>query len=342
VQARLFHAVKTTLQFLRLHPAPAIAAAASAETPAVAAPAAWTALPSAAELRFAARRARRFAPTAMLANYCWLTPCFGRAAPANTCVLAHDVISDRLARLHPELGEGADGLSPASPHGESLLLGKARVVLAISADDAAFFHDRLGQRHVLVIPKAASPAAVAREAPVPQRCLFVGGANEPNHAGLAWFCTNIWPLVRAMHAEATLHVCGSVCEAVDPAPAGVTLRGRVPDLAPEYHAAEVVVVPLLAGTGVKIKLVEAASYGKACVTTNVGLQGLGFLRPAVACAEGAIEFAARLNGLLASAPLRVTLENQARNAVMTHLSPDACYGPFLETLAENFDHRASH
>jgi len=341
LQAQLFHAIKTVLRFGR--PARPKFAAPPTTPPPAPGPASWAALPSPAELRFVAKRSARFSPTDVLANYCWLTPCLEHVRHFTTCVLAHDVISERLARFHPELCAHPEAVVPATAAGERLLLAKAGLVVAISAEDALFFRERLGHPNVLVVPKAAFPASTPGPtlAPAAQRCLFVGGANEPNRLGLAWFLSAVWPLVRTAQPLATVHIVGPICDTVTDAPPGVILRGRLPDVGPEYHAAEVVIVPLLAGTGVKIKLVEAASYGKACVTTSVGLQGLAFLRPAVACADDAMTFALLLNEVLSDAKMRTALATAAREAIAAHLSPEACYGPLLQCLAGRYERLAN-
>jgi glycosyltransferase involved in cell wall biosynthesis len=54
----------------------------------------------------------------------------------------------------------------------------------------------------------------------------------------------------------------------------IQLVGYVPDLAFWYRSAHVVVVPLRAGTGTRIKIVEAMSYARAVVTTSIGMEGL--------------------------------------------------------------------
>jgi len=76
---------------------------------------------------------------------------------------------------------------------------------------------------VVVTPKAVTPCAGPRR-PVPGRCLFVGGLNEPNRAGLAWLLAEIWLSCAGRHPDATLHVFGPIAATVASAPAGVTLR----------------------------------------------------------------------------------------------------------------------
>jgi glycosyltransferase involved in cell wall biosynthesis len=116
-------------------------------------------------------------------------------------------------------------------------------------------------------------------------------------------------------------------------PPGVVIRGRVPDLTAEYAAAAVVIVPLLQGSGVKIKLVEAASFGKAIVTTPIGLQGLDFLRAGVRETTTAPAFAAAVLDLLASETTRLELSRVTLTAAKQHLSPESCYRPTLESLS---------
>jgi glycosyltransferase involved in cell wall biosynthesis len=55
----------------------------------------------------------------------------------------------------------------------------------------------------------------------------------------------------------------------------VDLLGEIADITAAYAQAQVVLNPLRFGTGLKIKSVEALSYGRPLVTTSVGAEGLG-------------------------------------------------------------------
>ncbi len=150
--------------------------------------------------------------------------------------------------------------------------------------------------------------------------------NGFNREGLAWFLEHAWPLIRQTRPATTLHICGAIGATVpQPPPPGVVVRGRVPDLTSEYAAAAVVIVPLLQGSGVKIKLVEAASFGKAIVTTPIGLQGLDFLRAGVRETATAPAFATAVLELLASETTRLHLSRTTLDAARLHLSPAHCY-----------------
>lgn len=292
----------------------------------------WSALPTGLETRFFRKRLRQFRPDVVLANYCWMTPLFSFAPQAQKLVLAHDVASQRLGLLSTTLETETTDLSPATRTGEAKLLDQADHVLAISEDDATEFRAMLSPDKILVVPKAAATRTLSGP-PISGRCLFVGGANEPNREGILWFLENVWPTVVATRPESQLHICGAICSSLPTnLPAGVKALGRVPDLTSQYREAEVVVVPLLRGTGVKIKLVEACSFAKACVTTPVGLQGLSFLRDAVLESQDASEFTRAVLRLLADSQLRSLLQTRTAEAVRTHLSTDTCYASAWEAV----------
>lgn len=146
--------------------------------------------------------------------------------------------------------------------------------------------------------------------------LFVGNFGyQPNLDGLRWLVGEIWPAVLARCPGARLHVVGNdpdgVAGRVAAGPA-VRVHGRVPDLAPYYRSARVVVVPLRIGGGVKMKTLEALAHGRAIVSTSVGVQGLGAGgRPAIRVADAPREFAAQVAALLADPGARRALRRDA-------------------------------
>jgi glycosyltransferase involved in cell wall biosynthesis len=292
----------------------------------------WIRPPSPAEMRFFRERINAFKPDAVIANYCWLTPALTFAGHVRTAVLTHDVISARFAQINPAAAAETGPLSAANADGERDLLARAHTVFAITEEDAAVFQNWLPHLDTVLTPKSVRPASAPSQPIVSGRCLFIGGMNEPNRDGLAWFLANVWPQIRVRHSHATLEVCGDIASTVTAAPEGVILRGHVDSLATAYAQAQVVVVPLLQGSGMKIKLVEAASHGKACVTTPVGLQGLAPLRDHLVLARDADAFANGVNHLLANPSGAVQLGQSLQKKATSLLSPDQCFGPALAAL----------
>jgi glycosyltransferase involved in cell wall biosynthesis len=131
-----------------------------------------------------------------------------------------------------------------------------------------------------------------------------------------------------------LTIAGSVCGRLGAVPEGVRPLGLVPDLAPLYAAAGVVVSPLHTGSGLKIKLVEAMGHGKAIVATPVTMQGVESLGgTAVLVEEDPARFADAVLSLLADPARRATLAEAALAAACARFSASACYAEAVAFLA---------
>jgi hypothetical protein len=92
-----------------------------------------------------------------------------------------------------------------------------------------------------------------------------------------------------------------------------------------------VVAPILQGSGIKIKILEAAGFGRPCVTTSVGLEGLEALQPALRVANTPETFAAETVRLL-KIPVATEAGRQILALAQTHLSVNACYDPVADLL----------
>lgn len=103
--------------------------------------------------------------------------------------------------------------------------------------------------------------------PRPRVALFGGWAWDPNRRGLAWFCDEVWPLVRELVADAEALVAGSGIAADRVLPVGVQSVGRVADLAAFTATASVVAVPVVGGVGAAMKFAESLASGAAVVAT---------------------------------------------------------------------------
>jgi succinoglycan biosynthesis protein ExoO len=209
---------------------------------------------------------------------------------------------------------------------------RADVNLAIQGDEAAFARSVNPRAPALVAPHACEivegPLAGARE-PV---CLFVGAAQTAaNLDGLGWFLGRVWPLVRAARPDARLRVCGTAARA---ARAGDSVEpvGFVPDLAAEYAAAALAIVPLTYGSGLKIKLVEALASGAPVVATPVGAQGATDAPPeALTVADTPEGFAAGVVARLGAASA-VGPREAARAYAERRFSPRALQRTLAEAL----------
>jgi len=230
--------------------------------------------PAAAD--WAAARIAGLAPSAVLVDTIFRAEPLlrdPRLAGIRSVLIAHDVFH----RRHASLSARGLRLHPASltREEERDLLRLARIVAAIQPEEEALLRDLLPDRRVLCAPMPAlprpRPASVARE---PGLLVFVGSDSVHNLDGMRWFLAEVWPLLRGLLPEVRLEICGSVGQALGPRmPPGVRVRGVVPDLAPVLHRAACAVAPVLAGSGLKIKLLDYVAHGLPVVTTPVGVEG---------------------------------------------------------------------
>ncbi len=108
--------------------------------------------------------------------------------------------------------------------------------------------------------------------------LFLGSFRHiPNREALNWFVHHVYPLVLAKRPTARLIIIGA-----DPPPPhslpdlpNIELIGYVDDVRAPFRDYAVFLCPILSGSGVRVKLLEAFSAGIPCVSTTLGAEGLG-------------------------------------------------------------------
>jgi polysaccharide biosynthesis protein PslH len=113
------------------------------------------------------------------------------------------------------------------------------------------------------------------------RVLFFGRHDyPPNEHGLARFLREGWPLVSAARPGARLRIAGSGAteevRELSAATPGVEFIGFVDDLGAEIAASSLTVVPLWAGGGTRLKVVEGMASSRPIVGTGLGVEGVGF------------------------------------------------------------------
>jgi glycosyltransferase involved in cell wall biosynthesis len=108
--------------------------------------------------------------------------------------------------------------------------------------------------------------------------LFHIGSMEwqANEQGVLWFLQKVWPLLLVKYPKAQFHLAGKGLSKTDPRffQTGVVNHGEVPDAEDFMHQHGIMIVPIQAGSGIRIKTLEAMALGVPVVSTTVGAQGL--------------------------------------------------------------------
>lgn len=246
---------------------------------------------------------------------------------ARRAILMHDL-------FHARPGDARDSVASVSPEEEVALLGRAGAVIAIQRREADFVREHVPAARVILAPMAAESHASHPSAGQSGRVLFVGSRTAPNTHGLRWLLDEVWPLVLAHHPGARLDVTGTVCDDFTRGEApGVVFHGKVETLDPFYDEAGVVISPLLFGSGLKIKLVEAMGRGKAIVATGVTLQGVEEdCSGAVLRADEAEAFAHGIGALIEDGAARARLGEAALSAAVALFGPERAHRDLLDWI----------
>lgn len=101
----------------------------------------------------------------------------------------------------------------------------------------------------------------------------------PNADGIRWFLNEVFPLVLAQEPDAHLTIIGKnppadFIEQASRDSAHIQVTGYVEILDPYFDASAIMVVPVRAGGGMRVRILEAFARGMPLVTTTVGLEGI--------------------------------------------------------------------
>ncbi|HEX8220661.1 MAG TPA: glycosyltransferase family 4 protein [Chloroflexia bacterium] len=189
-----------------------------------------------------------------------------------------------------------------------------------------------------VNPFGVDPPTIADSAVEDERAVvFVGGfAHLPNVDAALWLAREIMPLLWPDVPHAHLWLVGSNPPEELLALSGeqITVTGRVPEIEPYLQRAAVVLAPLRQGGGMRLKVLQAMSEGKAVVTTPLGAEGIAEDSSSpLLIASSAEDLARRTGELLKNQALRAELGARAREFALTRYSWEA-YLRRLEVIYE--------
>ncbi len=195
-------------------------------------------------------------------------------------------------------------------------------VITCSTSDAQWLLRRNARASVSVIDNGVDAASLPiLAAPKNEgNLLFVGSMiYPPNEDAMLYFCRSIRPLLLQTVPDAHLWIVGH-----EPAPRLLKLAadpllhvtGYVEKLTPYYELADLVIVPLRAGSGSRLKILEAMAMGRAVVSTTLGCEGLELEKGThLAIADDPVEFSRQIITLLHDKEKRCAMAERARRWV---------------------------
>jgi glycosyltransferase involved in cell wall biosynthesis len=180
----------------------------------------------------------------------------------------------------------------------------------------------------------------------PLTMLFVGSfRHDPNRVAVDWFVRSVLPLILEKRPAARLVIAGS-----DPPPphvyggasASIEMLGYVDDVREPLARYALFVCPILSGSGVRVKLLEAFAAGIPVVSTVVGAEGLALKDGDVcALADDPAQFAERVLALFADPQAAATMARRARSEVEANWDMAAITGRLVESYRALYQEKRS-
>lgn len=209
-------------------------------------------------------------------------------------------------------------------------------LVVVAPQDAKSLGKSIG-REVLVIPNGVEapnrPPASERE-----ELVVLTGAMDfpPNATAALHIARKIWPLVREERPSARLAIVGSrpgdevrSLASID----GVDVEGHVESVWEWLGRARIATAPMMSGSGIKNKILEACSAGCPVVATSLGAGGIASGEDhGILLANTPESFARTLVSLLASPERAARIGEAGRTHVRTHYTWESVAARFLECL----------
>ncbi len=154
------------------------------------------------------------------------------------------------------------------------------LLVAITKRDLELFR-KLGYKNKAIV----TPVGIEQEKYKPNYASFrkapsisfIGALDwMPNQDGLKWFVQEVWPSLHKKHPTLELHIAGrhTPKDILNFNIPNVEVHGEVPDAKDFINQHSIMIVPLLSGSGIRVKILEGMALGRVVVTTSVGMEGI--------------------------------------------------------------------
>ena len=152
-------------------------------------------------------------------------------------------------------------------------------VLCITTTDARQLRDMGCRKPIEAVPFGVEPEPLCHVTVEPATLFHIGSMDwMPNREGIDWFLRQVWPLVHREMPQVRLYLAGrhTPDELLHATIEGVSVVGEVADAMYFIGSKQINIVPLLSGSGIRVKIIEAMSAGKTVISTTIGAEGIDY------------------------------------------------------------------
>ena len=200
-------------------------------------------------------------------------------------------------------------------------INKADILIPVSATDMDIFN-----AHGCRLPHTSIPTGFVYNTLPPigeeeNAVAFIGSLDwMPNREGVEWFIKNVWLKVIEQIPEAKFYLAGRNFpdEIKNLTVKGLVIVGEVEDAQQFVSSKSISIVPLFAGSGMRVKIIEAMALGRAIISTTVGAESIAYTNQKdILIADEAEEFAQAVVKILLDNKLRIQLGQNAQQLIST-------------------------
>jgi glycosyltransferase involved in cell wall biosynthesis len=208
-------------------------------------------------------------------------------------------------------------------------LARCSALVTVSNEDSANIKRFSGNPHTFTISNGVDCDFFQPSELVPKisgRIIFTGSLNwPPNQAAVTWFLRHCWHDIQRQRPDASLVVIGKLLtddlRHMWEQYRNVQVIGFVPDIRTHILSAEVSIAPMVSGSGIKNKVLEAWALGQAVVATPLAARGIKCEHETnLLIAETPDAFSREVLRLLGDSGLQQRLGANGRQNALSHYS----------------------
>ncbi len=156
---------------------------------------------------------------------------------------------------------------------EKEFVEKMDCVFSIAPSDQVFFKTLNNASNYIPVSMEVSSVRKLKA----KKISFLGAYNwMPNKEAILWFTNEVWPEIAKLNPTTEFHIAGSYSEEIEELKnkEGIKLHGFVTSSQDFMKEHGIFIAPILSGSGVKMKVLEAMSHGVPCVLSTHAAEGL--------------------------------------------------------------------
>lgn len=161
---------------------------------------------------------------------------------------------------------------------EDELLSNTTGNIFISDADAEYYHSLTKKNNYTIVATQLNNNTQTSQTPaLPLRLFHIGAMDWlPNLEGVENFIQHMFPAIINHHDKVELHLAGKSMPAYFDQYASnqIKIHGEVKNATDFMNQYDVLIVPILSGSGIRIKILEAMALGKPVITTPIGIEGI--------------------------------------------------------------------